>query len=593
MGLINRNALRHGMCGTRQQDGAQPDRRGKQFDGETGFRLYTLLMARPILLAVDDDTSVLEAVVQDLRRQYGATYRVMRAASGPAALDTLAQLKSRDEPVALIISDQRMPGMSGVEMLESARAIYPDARRILLTAYADTEAAIRAINSARIHYYLNKPWDPPEEKLYPVVTDLLDDWQAGFLPPFEGLRVIGHRWSLNDHRLRNFLSRNHVPYRWIDVSVGDEALALLKDRGLDPEKLPVVLLSDGAVLVDPDLETLAGRVGLRVQAAQDFYDIVIVGAGPAGLAAAVYGASEGLRTVVIEPEAPGGQAGSSSRIENYLGFPSGVTGADLGRRAYAQASRFGAEFVTQRATGMRIDGQYRFLQLADGREVSSHCVLLAPGVQYRKLDIPGAARLTGRGIYYGAALVEALACKDEDVFIVGGANSAGQAALHFAKYATKVTMLVRGEGLSATMSKYLIDEIARTSNIVVEARTQIIEAIGEEHLAALRLRGPSGEVEVPASSLFVFIGAAPVTTWLPPCIMRDEKGFILAGPDLRHDGKLPEVWNEKREPFLLESSVPGVFVAGDVRSGSVKRVASAVGEGSIAVQFMHQYLAGF
>lgn len=550
-------------------------------------------MARPILLAVDDDVSVLEAVVQDLRRKYGATYRIMRAASGPAALDTLAQLKTRDEPVALIISDQRMPGMTGVEMLERARDIYPDARRILLTAYADTEAAIRAINTARIHYYLNKPWDPPEEKLYPVVNDLLDDWRAGFLPPFEGLRVIGHRWSLNDHRLRNFLSRNHVPYRWIDVSAGDEGLNLLKDRQLDPEKVPVVLLSDGSVLVDPDLETLAGSVGLRVQAAQDFYDIVVVGAGPAGLAAAVYGASEGLRTVVIEPEAPGGQAGSSSRIENYLGFPSGVTGADLGRRAYAQAARFGAEFVTQRATGMRIDGQYRFLQLADGREISSHCVLLAPGVQYRKLDIPGADRLTGRGIYYGAALVEALGCQGEEVFMVGGANSAGQAALHFARYATKVTMLVRGVGLSATMSKYLIDEIAHTSNIVVDASTQVIEAMGDEHLAELRLRNSSGEVQVPASMLFIFIGAAPVTAWLPPNIMRDEKGFILAGPDLRKDGKLPEVWAEKRDPFLLETSVPGVFVAGDVRAGSVKRVASAVGEGSIAVQFMHQYLAGF
>jgi thioredoxin reductase (NADPH) len=550
-------------------------------------------MARPILLAVDDDVSVLEAVVQDLRRKYGETYRIMRAASGPAALDTLAQLKTREEPVALIISDQRMPGMTGVEMLERAREIYPDARRILLTAYADTEAAIRAINTARIHYYLNKPWDPPEEKLYPVVSDLLDDWQAGFLPPFEGLRVIGHRWSLNDHRLRNFLSRNHVPYRWIDVSAGDEGLNLLKERELDPEKVPVVLLSDGTVLVDPDLETLAGSVGLRVQAAQDFYDIVVVGAGPAGLAAAVYGASEGLRTVVIAPEAPGGQAGSSSRIENYLGFPSGVTGADLGRRAYAQAARFGAEFVTQRATGMRIDGQYRFLQLADGREVSSHCVLLAPGVQYRKLDIPGADRLTGRGIYYGAALVEALGCQGEEVFMVGGANSAGQAALHFARYATKVTMLVRGVGLSATMSKYLIDEIVRTSNIVVDASTQVLEALGDEHLAELRLRNPSGEVQVPASMLFVFIGAAPVTAWLPPSILRDEKGFILAGPDLRKDGKLPDVWTEKRDPFLLETSVPGVFVAGDVRAGSVKRVASAVGEGSIAVQFMHQYLAGF
>jgi thioredoxin reductase (NADPH) len=550
-------------------------------------------MARPILLAVDDDASVLEAVVQDLRRQYGNTYRVMRAGGGQAALDTLTQLKTREEPVALLLSDQRMPGMTGVEMLERARELYPEARRVLLTAYADNEAAIRAINSAHIHYYLNKPWDPPEEKLYPVVDDLLEDWQSAYRPPFEGLRVIGHRWSLSDHRVRNFLSSNHVPYRWLDVAAGPEALKLLEDRQLNPQKLPVVLFADGTVLVDPELDVLAGRVGLRVQAAQDFYDLVVVGAGPAGLAAAVYGASEGLSTVVIEPEAPGGQAGSSSRIENYLGFPSGVTGAELGRRAHTQASRFGAEFVTQRATGMRVDGQYRFIQLADGREVSSHAVLLAPGVQYRKLNCPGSERLTGCGVYYGAALVEALACKGEGVYMVGGANSAGQAALHFAKYAAKVTMLVRAEGLSATMSKYLIDEISRTSNIVVEAGTQVLEAMGDERLQTLKLRGQSGEVEVPASSLFVFIGAAPVTAWLPPCILRDEKGFLMAGPDLRRDGKLPEVWRETREPYLLESSVPGVFVAGDVRHGSVKRVASAVGEGSIAVQFVHQYLAGF
>ena len=452
---------------------------------------------------------------------------------------------------------------------------------------------IRAINSARIHYYLNKPWDPPEEKLYPVVTDLLEDWQAGYRPPFEGLRVIGHRWLLKDHTVRDFLSRNHVPYRWLDVDGGEEVMKLLEDRQLDPNCLPVVLFSDGSVLVDPDLSALAARVGLRVQAAQEFYDMVVVGAGPAGLAAAVYGASEGLRTLVIEPEAPGGQAGSSSRIENYLGFPSGVTGAELGRRAHTQALRFGAEFVMQRATGLRVEGQYRFLQLADGREVSSHTVLLSPGVQYRKLDVPGAERLTGRGVYYGAALVEAVSCKDEDVFIVGGANSAGQAALHFAKYAGKVTMLVRGEGLSATMSKYLIDEIARTSNIVVEARTQVLETLGEERLEGLRLRGAQGEWQAPATSLFIFIGAAPVTAWLPQCVLRDEKGFVLAGPDLREEGRLPEVWREAREPFLLESSVPGVFVAGDVRHGSVKRVASAVGEGSIAVQFVHQYLAGF
>jgi thioredoxin reductase (NADPH) len=550
-------------------------------------------MARPILLAVDDDVNVLEAVVQDLRRQYGATYRIMRAASAQAALDTLAQLKARQEPVALICSDQRMPGMTGVEFLERSRELYPDARRVLLTAYADTEAAIQAINSARIHYYLNKPWDPPEEKLYPVLSDLLEDWTAGYQPPFEGIRVIGHRWSLKDHKVRTFLSSNHVPYRWMDVASNEDAQNLLKERKLDADRLPVVLFPDGSALVDPEPGALAVRVGLSTQATQDFYDIIVVGAGPAGLAAAVYGASEGLRTLVIEPHAPGGQAGSSSKIENYLGFPSGITGADLGRRAHVQASRFGAEFVTQRATGLRIDGQYRFIQLADGREVSSHVVLLSLGVHYRKLEIPGANQLAGRGIYYGAALVEAVSCKDEDVFVVGGANSAGQAALHFARYARKVTMLVRGAGLKATMSKYLIDEIARTSNIVLEAQTQVLEAFGEEHLEALQLGGPSGEVRVPASSLFVFIGAAPGTEWLPANIVRDANGFVLAGPDLRVDGKHPEGWREPREPFLLESSVAGVFVAGDVRHGSIKRVASAVGEGSIAVQFAHQYLAGF
>jgi thioredoxin reductase (NADPH) len=550
-------------------------------------------MARPILLAVDDDVNVLEAVVQDLRRQYGATYRIMRAASGQAALDTLAQLKIRQEPVALICSDQRMPGITGVEFLERSRELYPESRRVLLTAYADTEAAINAINTARIHYYLNKPWDPPEEKLYPVLTDLLEDWHAGYQPPFQGLRVIGHRWSLNDHKVRSFLSRNHVPYRWLDVASSEDARALLKERNLDADHLPVVLLEDGTALVDPEPGELAKRVGLSTRAAQDFYDIVVVGGGPAGLAAAVYGASEGLKTLVIEPIAPGGQAGSSSRIENYLGFPSGITGADLGRRAHIQATRFGAEFLTQRATGLRIEGQYRFVQLADGSEVSSHVVVLSLGVHYRKLDIPGAERLAGRGIYYGAALVEAVSCQDEDVFVVGGANSAGQAALHFARYARKVIMLMRGEGLRATMSKYLIDEIGRTSNIVLETHTQVVEAFGEERLESLLLRGPTGEHREPASSLFVFIGAAPGTEWLPGNILRDKNGFVLAGPDLQCDGKLPAGWQEKRQPFLLESSVPGVFVAGDVRHGSVKRVASAVGEGSIAVQFAHQYLAGF
>jgi thioredoxin reductase (NADPH) len=550
-------------------------------------------MARPNLLAVDDDASVLEAVVQDLRRQYGAEYRVMRAASGQAALDTLSQLRKREEPVALLLSDQRMPGMTGVEFLERAQEFYPHAKRVLLTAYADTEAAIRAINAARIHYYLNKPWDPPEEKLYPVLTDLLDDWKAGYRPPFEGLRVIGNRWALNDYQVRNFLSRNHVPYRWLDAASSEDAQKLLDERKMTAEQLPVVLFTDGSALAEATPDALAAKVGLSTHATQEFYDMVVVGAGPAGLAAAVYGASEGLKTLVVEPEAPGGQAGSSSRIENYLGFPAGITGADLGRRAHTQASRFGAEFVTQRAVGLRIDGQYRFVQLGDGREVSSHVVLLAPGVQYRKLGIPGSDRLTGRGIYYGAALVEAASCKNEEVFVVGGANSAGQAALYFAKYARRVTMLVRGKGLAATMSKYLIDEIERTSNIVVETETQVIAAEGEERLEALRLSGPKGEDCVQASSLFVFIGAEPGVEWLPDSIVRDDKGFVLAGPDLQQDGKASNGWREPREPFLLETSVPGIFVAGDVRHGSIKRVASAVGEGSIAVQFAHQYLAGF
>jgi len=549
-------------------------------------------MARPILLAIDDDVNVLEAVVQDLRRQYGSEYRVMRAAGGQTALDTLVQLRGRDEPVALLLSDQRMPGMTGVELLGRARELYPEARRVLLTAYADTDAAIQAINAARIHYYLNKPWDPPEEKLYPVLSDLLDDWKAGYRPPFEGLRVIGHRWSPRDHEVRSFLSCNHVPYRWIDVA-SEEATKLLADRQVSVADLPVVLLADGTVLAAPGLELLAEKIGMKVQASQDFYDLVVVGAGPAGLAAAVYGASEGLKTLVIEPDAPGGQAGTTSKIENYLGFPAGITGADMGRRALIQATRFGAEFITQRAAGLRIDGQYRFVRLGEGREVSTHAVLLAPGVQYRKLDVPGGERLTGRGIYYGAALVEAPSCKDEDVFLVGGANSAGQAALYFAKYARSVSMLVRGEGLGATMSKYLIDEIGQTSNIVVRPQTRVVEAIGEERLERLRLRTPGGEEEVPATSLFVFIGAAPRTDWLPAEILRDDKGFLLAGPDLRTDGKVAPEWKEPREPFLLESSVPGVFVAGDVRHGSIKRVASAVGEGSIAVQFVHQYLAGF
>ena len=550
-------------------------------------------MAKPVILAVDDDPNVLEAVVQDLRRKYGAEYRVLRAGSGQAGLDISRQLQERGDAVALYLSDQRMPGMSGVEFLERAQTLYPEARRALLTAYADTEAAIRAINSARIHYYLTKPWDPPEQQFYPVIDDLLVSWKQGYRPPFEGLKVIGPRWTLMDHQVRDFLSRNQVPYLWLDPERDEQATQLLQKYALDDRKLPVVIFPDGSSMAQPDLHSLAEKVGLRTQAKAEYYDVVVVGAGPAGLGAAVYAASEGLSTLILEPEAPGGQAGSSSRIENYLGFPSGITGADLARRAHTQATRFGAEFLTQRASGLRAEGQYRLIEMADGREVSCRVCLLSLGVRYRKLDAPGIESLTGKGVYYGAALVEARSCSDEDVYIVGGANSAGQAAMHFSKFARRVTMLVRGDSLESSMSKYLIDQIAATSNIVVETHTRVLEACGEERLGGLRLETPQGEEMREASALFIFIGAAPQTDWLPPAILRDTNGFVLTGPDLRLQGNLPESWKEDRDPFLLETSMPGVFAAGDVRHGSVKRAATAVGEGAIAVQFVHQYLARY
>jgi thioredoxin reductase (NADPH) len=551
-------------------------------------------MGKPVILAVDDDVSVLEMVVQDLRRQYGANYRIQRAASGQAALDTCDQLKKRGDTVALFVSDQRMPGMSGVEFLGKAMEIYPDAKRALLTAYADTEAAIQAINTAKINYYLTKPWDPPEERLYPVLNDLLETWKENYKPPFEGIRVVGPRYTLRDHQVREFLSRNRVPYVWLDPEQSAEGVDLLTRFKLDDRKLPVVLFGDGSYLVQPGQMELAGKIGLRTQAAKEFYDLVIVGAGLAGLAAAVYGASEGLRTLVIEDEAPGGQAGSSSRIENYLGFPEGLSGQQLAERALIQATRFGAEILTQKATGIRTENNYNIVQLSDGREVSCHACLIAVGVYYRRLDTPGVERLTGAGVYYGAAMTEARSCADEHVYIVGGANSAGQAAMYFSKYAKQVTMLVRGESLKNSMSKYLIDQIAATSNIEVKTCCRVVEALGEARLSCLKICGPEGSEEiVPATGLFIFIGAAPNTDWLPDTIMRDTNGFLLSGPDLKVDGKLVKSWNQKREPYLLETSVPGIFVAGDVRHGSIKRVASAVGEGSISVQFIHQYLAQF
>jgi thioredoxin reductase (NADPH) len=550
-------------------------------------------MAKPVILAVDDDVSVLEMVVQDLRRQYGANYRIQRAASGQAALDTCDQLKKRGDTVALFVSDQRMPGMSGVEFLGKAIEYFPDAKRALLTAYADTEAAIQAINTAKINYYLTKPWDPPEERLYPVLNDLLETWKEGYRPPFEGLRVLGPRYTLRDHQVRDFLSRNQVPYVWLDPEQSAEGVDLLTRFKLDDHKLPVVLFGDGSYLVQPGQMELAAKIGMRTQASKEFYDLAIIGAGPAGLAAAVYGASEGLRTLVIDNGTPGGQAGSSSRIENYLGFPEGVSGQSLAERALIQATRLGAELMTNKATGIRIENNYRFVQLADGREVSCHACLIATGVYYRFLTTPGVERLTGAGVYYGATMTEAKSCANESVYIIGGANSAGQSAMYFSKYARKVTMLVRAESLQNSMSKYLIDQIAATSNIEVRTRCQVVEALGDVRLECLRLCGPEGEETVPASGLYIFIGAAPNTDWLPDSVMRDANGFLLSGPDLKVDGKTVKGWNQGREPYLLETSVPGIFVAGDVRHGSVKRVASSVGEGSISVQFIHQYLAGF
>lgn len=547
-------------------------------------------MAKPVLLTVDDDAEVLRAVERDLRREYGNRFRVLRANSGESALDALRQLKLRNDPVALMLVDQRMPKMSGIEFIEQANHLYPEAKRALLTAYADTEAAIGAINKARVDYYLMKPWDPPEENFYPVLNDLLDDWLATFHPPFEGIRVVGHRWSPRALEIKSFLAGNHVPYQWLDVETDPEAKNLLEGG---EAKLPMVLFPDGEHLEAPDTSQVAQKVGLRTSADQQFYDLIIIGGGPAGLAAAVYGASEGLRTVMVERQAPGGQAGTSSRIENYLGFPSGLSGADLARRAVTQARRFGVETLAAEAVSLRCQDSYRFVQLADGSELSSHVILISTGVAWRKLDVPGADRLSGAGVYYGAAMTEAISCRDEEVYVVGGANSAGQAAMHLSKYARQVTMLVRGRNLAATMSQYLIDQIAATPNITVRCQTCVVEAHGEASLEAITIADLETETRdrLPTKSLFIFIGAQPNTDWLAGKLERDDHGFILAGPDLLRGGRKSHGWMLERDPFLLETNVPGIFVAGDVRHGSIKRVASSVGEGSIAVQFIHQYLS--
>jgi thioredoxin reductase (NADPH) len=543
-------------------------------------------MSKPALLAVDDDGPVLSAVERDLRARYSERYQVYTAASGEQALDLLRRLRLREDPVALLLVDQRMPGMSGVELLTAARRLYPDARRVLLTAYADTDAAIRAINDADVQHYLLKPWDPPEERLYPVLDDLLQTWRPP--PPMANLRLIGDRWSQASHAVREFLARNLVPYHWLDVETDPRARDLLEVAQIDAGSLPVLVLDDGQVLVQPDLHEVGARIGLRARAERAGYDLVVVGAGPAGLAAAVYGASEGLSTLVLECNAPGGQAGTSSRIENYLGFPVGLSGADLTMRAREQAVRFGAELlVPAEVVGVRRVDPYTVVALEDGSEVSASTLLVATGVNYRTLDVPGAAALTGVGVYYGAGRAEGVDQEGGRVFVVGGGNSAGQAALFLSQFAASVTVLVRGGDLAATMSRYLVDRLTASEKISVEHRTEVAGALGTRRLEGLRLRSGTAEREVAADALFVFIGQAPRTSWLDGVVRRDERGFVLTGTDL---GVPPQDWPLAVPPLPLETSVPGVFAAGDVRHGSGARIASAVGEGAMAVRFAHERL---
>jgi thioredoxin reductase (NADPH) len=600
---------------------------------------------RPVLLTVDDDPQVVRAIERDLKQQYGKRFSVLKAESGQEALKLVKKLKLRNEILALLLADQRMPQMTGVSLIEEVMNIFPEAKRVLLTAYADTEAAIRSINKAKIDYYLMKPWDPPEDNLYPILDDLLDDWWALAKPQFEGIRIIGFRWSPKSYDVKHFLARNSIPYQWLDMEASEEAHKLVsylestrKNGSSSPPStvptiattsssfsilnnsktdnnnsssssttstysqprssslnLPVVILPDGSYMEEPSSSELAEKIGLKIHAQMPFYDLIIIGGGPAGLAAAVYGASEGLSTLLIEKQAPGGQAGMSSNIENYLGFPSGLSGSNLARRAAAQAARFGAEILApQEVASLRVDGPYRIVKLNDGTEISCHTLLIACGVSYRELkDVKGIEKLTGSGVYYGASMVDALSYKGEDVFMVGGANSAGQAAVHFSKYAKTVTLVVRGDSLSKSMSHYLIHQIHETGNIHVLLNSKVTEVGGENRLEFITVTNTqTGQLQtIPSHGLYIFIGAVPHTDVLVGLIERDANGFILTGPDLIHNGhKYPQGWTLDRQPFLLETNVPGIFAAGDVRHGSMKRVAASVGEGSIAVQLIHQYL---
>ncbi|MDQ7907808.1 FAD-dependent oxidoreductase [Phytohabitans sp. ZYX-F-186] len=549
-------------------------------------------MANPAIVTVDDDPAVSRAVARDVRRRYGQDYRVVRASSGAEALDALKEIKLRGEQVAVLLADYRMPQMNGIQFLESAMDLFPHARRVLLTAYADTEAAIDAINLVDVDHYLLKPWHPPEEKLYPVLDSLLEAWQATPASPEVETRVVGHRWSAESFEIRDFLARNMVPYRWY-LTEEPEGQRLLTASGASESDVPVVITPDGKTLVRPSEAELAAHVGLTTTPAAEFYDLAVVGAGPGGLGAAVYGASEGLRTILVERRATGGQAGQSSRIENYLGFPDGVSGAQLTDRARRQAQRFGAELLTaQDVTCLDAKGSARVLTCASGPQIVAHTVILATGVSYRTLDVPGLAELTGRGVFYGSAATEAPACSGADVYIVGGANSAGQAAVYFSRFAGRVHLVVRGESLAQSMSAYLIEQIESIPRIQVHTCTEVAAGHGTEHLEGLTLRDRNtGQTrDVDASWLFVFIGAEPHTGWLDGLVERDAQGFVVTGPDLVVGGRRPKGWRLDRDPYHLETSVAGVFAAGDVRANSVKRVASAVGEGAMAVTLVHRYL---
>ncbi len=551
-------------------------------------------MAKPVIWTIDDDPAVLRAIERDLRRQYSNRYRIMAADSGESALASLAELKLRNDPVAMFLVDQRMPQLSGVEFLEQALRVYPNAKRALLTAYADTDAAIQAINAVQIDHYFMKPWDPPQERLYAVLDDLLDDWQEEYRPAFDGIRVVGHRWSPQSNEVRDFLARHFVPYQWLDLERSTEAQELVAANAIDPACLPLVLLPDGKRLVKPSTQEIAQRINLKVKPESPLYELVVVGGGPAGLAAAVYGAADGLKTLLIERSAPGGQAGLSSRIENYLGFPSGLSGGDLARRAVAQARRFGAEILApQQVVKVRVEGPSRVVTLADGTEVSARALLVATGIAYRKLDVPGIEKLNGAGVHYYAQMTEAMTHDDADIFIVGGANSAAQAAVFFSAHARSVTMLVRGESLSSGMSQYLEDRISKTPNIRVSLNSIVVGVEGSERCEVIVVRNLKTQTEekFPAGALFIYAGAVPYTEWLSGIVERDEQGYVIAGQHLIREGRKPRGWTLERDPYFLESSVPGIFVAGDVRHRSSKGVTSGVGEGAMAVKLIHEYLA--